>query len=201
MARPPTNFTATVQNMLPDRPADARQRLTAALEQADKAITEGRDAVQGLRASTVDSQDLAQEVTTLGDELARGAPRPPSFHVAVEEAPRQLHPIVRDEIYKIAAEALRNAYGHAEARQIDVELHYGDDELRMRVRDDGKGIDSTAVLASHESAGHFGLRGLTERAALAGGKLAIRSDVGAGTEVELRVPARVAYAPSARRRG
>jgi len=107
---------------------------------------------------------------------------------------------VRDEIHKVAAEALRNAYRHAEARHIDVTLHYGRDELRMRVRDDGKGIDP-AVLASHGSQGHYGLRGLTERAALAGGELAIRSEVGVGTEVELRVPARAAYAPSARRRG
>jgi signal transduction histidine kinase/ligand-binding sensor domain-containing protein len=188
----------TVQNMLPDRPADARQRLTAALEQADEAITEGRNAVQGLRASTLQRNDLAQDVRTLGDELAGIALRPATFRVAAEGAPRELRPTVRHEIYKIAAEALRNAFRHAEARHIDVELHYGQDELQMRVRDDGKGIDP-AVLASHGSQGHYGLRGLTERASLAGGELAIRSEVGVGTEVELRVAGSVVYLAAARR--
>ena len=66
----------------------------------------------------------------------------------------------------------------------------------MRVRDDGKGIDP-AVLASHGTEGHYGLRGMPERAALIGGKLAVWSEVGAGTEVELRLPASIVYATSA----
>jgi nitrate/nitrite-specific signal transduction histidine kinase len=68
----------------------------------------------------------------------------------------------------------------------------------LRVRDDGQGIDPE-VLANQGREGHYGLRGMTERAALIGGKLAVWSEVGAGTEVELRLPARIAYATSGRR--
>jgi signal transduction histidine kinase len=164
------------------------------------AITEGRDAVQGLRASTVDHNDLAQAVRTLGDELAGdgGADRPPVFHVAMEGQPRDLHPIVRDEIYRIAAEALRNAFRHAHAGRVEVEIRYHDKEFRLRVRDDGKGIDPV-VLANRGAEGHYGLRGMPERAALIGGKLAVWSEAGAGTEVELRLPATGIYATSRRR--
>ena len=167
----------------------------ARFEQAARAITEGRDAVQGLRASTVERNDLAVAVRTLGDELATdaSADQPPTFSVAVEGQTRDLHPIVRDEIYKIAAEALRNAFRHAHAGQVEVEIRYDDEEFRLRVRDDGKGIDP-AVLANQGLEGHYGLRGMPERAALIGGKLAVWSEVGAGTEVELRLPASIVYA-------
>ena len=137
---------------------------------------------------------------TLGDELADGRQRRtgrPRFRVAVEGQARDLQPIVRDEIYKIAAEALRNAFRHAQAGQVEVEIRYDDKEFRLRVRDDGKGIDP-AVLASQGIEGHYGLRGMPERAALMGGKLAVWSEVGAGTEVELRLPAGAAYAASRR---
>ena len=187
----------TVLYLLPDRPAEAKENLDGAIEQAAKAITEGRDAVQGLRASTVERNDLAVAIRTLGDELAThaSADQPPTFSVAVEGETRDLHPIVRDEIYKIAAEALRNAFRHAHAGRVEVEIRYDDEQFRLRVRDDGKGIDP-AVLANQGLEGHYGLRGMPERAALIGGKLAVWSEVGAGTEVELRLPARIVYATS-----
>jgi signal transduction histidine kinase len=109
-----------------------------------------------------------------------------------------LRPIVRDEIYKIAAEALRNSFGHAQAGQVEVEIRYDGDEFRLRVRDNGRGIDR-AILAAQGVERHYGLRGMPERAALIGGELAVWSEVGAGTEVELRIPASAVYA-SARSR-
>jgi signal transduction histidine kinase len=190
----------TVSYLLPEHPADAKQKLDGAIQQAAMAITEGRDAVQGLRTSTVERNDLAVAIRTLGDELASqsAVDQPPTFNVAVEGQTRDLHPIVRDEIYKIAAEALRNAFRHAHATQVEVEIHYDDGQFRLRVRDDGKGIDPK-VLATHGREGHYGLRGMPERAALIGGKLAVWSEVGAGTEVELGLTARIAYATSRRR--
>jgi signal transduction histidine kinase len=156
--------------------------------------------VQGLRASTVEGNDLATAIRTLGDERASvaSAGPPPGFSVAVEGQPRELHPILRDEIYKIAAEALRNAFRHAHAGRIEVDIRYDDEQLRLRVRDDGQGIDP-AVLAQQGLAGHYGLRGMTERAALIGGTLSVWSEVRAGTEVELRLPASVVYATLPRR--
>ena len=185
----------TVLNLLPDRPADARQRLEAALEQADEAITEGRNAVQGLRTSTVEQNDLANAIRSLGDELARKstAAPPQGFAVVVEGNSRDLHPIARDEIYKIAAEAVRNAFQHAQARHIDVDIRYDHRHFRLVVRDDGHGIDP-AVLAALGKEGHYGLRGMPERASVMGGRLTVWSEPHIGTEVELRVPARAAYA-------
>jgi signal transduction histidine kinase len=115
----------------------------------------------------------------------------------VEGQARDLHPILRDEIYKIAAEALRNAFHHAQAERIEVEIRYDHDQFRLRVRDDGKGMDA-AVLSSHGLEGHYGLRGMRERATLIQGKLAVWSEVDEGTEVELRVPASTAYATAER---
>ena len=190
----------TAVYLLPERPAEARAQLDGAIVHAAKAITEGRDAVQGLRASTLERNDLAVAIRTLGDALASdaSAPTPPEFSVAVEGETRDLHPIVRDEIYKIAAEALRNAFRHAQAGRVEVEIRYDDEQFRLRVRDDGRGIDPE-VLANQGLEGHYGLRGMPERAALIGGKLAVWSEVGAGTEVELRLPARTVYAKPQRR--
>ena len=188
----------TVSHLLPQRPTEAKERLDNAIEQAAEAITEGRDAVQGLRDSTVKGNDLAQAISTLGEELAgEAANHRPVFRVAVEGESRDLHPILRDEIYKIAAEGLRNAFRHAQARQIEVEIRYDNERLRLRVRDDGKGIDP-AVIAGRGSEGHYGLPGMRERAILIGAKLTVWSELDAGTEVELDLPTIIPYGKASR---
>jgi signal transduction histidine kinase/ligand-binding sensor domain-containing protein len=185
----------TVSQLLPERPLEAKEKLDSAIDQAADAITEGRDAVQGLRASTLDANDLAQAINTLGEELTSESAEknPVAFRVAVEGEARNLHPILRDEIYKIAAEALRNGFRHSQAKQIEVEIRYDVHEFRLRVRDDGKGIDQR-VLSGDGAQGHYGLHGMRERATVIGGKLTIWSEVDAGTEMELRVPGNLAYA-------
>ena len=92
----------------------------------------------------------------------------------------------------IAREALANAFRHARARQIEVEVSYDPAALHVRIRDDGEGI-SPAVLEAGGRAGHFGLIGMRERAKKLGAHLEVWSKPGAGTEVDLRVPSRVAY--------
>ena len=182
------------------RPADAKEVLGNSIDQTAQAITEGREAVQGLRASTVESNDLAQAIATLGEQLAAEASSATSvrLHVEVEGTPRNLHPIVRDEIYRIASEALRNAFRHAEAQQIEVEFRYDKRRFRLRVLDDGKGIDAM-FLTAEGRAGHFGLHGMRERAKLMGGKLTVWTASESGTEIEIIIPAARAYAASARR--
>jgi len=183
----------TASLLLPDHPAEAKERLDHAIDHAADAITEGRDAVQGLRDSTVLGNDLGQAIRTLGEELAADATNHSSvdLHVSIEGESRNLHPITRDEIYKIAAEAMRNAFRHAQAHRIEVELHYGNERFRMRVRDDGNGIDPAVLSQGFE--GHYGLPGMRERATLMGGKLEVWSEINEGTEVELCVPASKAY--------
>jgi len=188
-------------NLLPERPEEAKQSFASAIDQAAQAITEGRDVVQGLRSSTVVSNDLALAINTLGEVLAGGGTNPNAaeFHVGVEGTPRDLHPILRDEVYRIAGEALRNAFRHAEARRIEVEIRYDERQFRLRVRDDGKGIDSK-FLNDDERPGHYGMRGMRERTKLLGGKVTVWSEVETGTEVELSIPAANAYATADGRR-
>jgi signal transduction histidine kinase/ligand-binding sensor domain-containing protein len=179
------------------RPAEAEEILDSALDQAAQAITEGREVVQGLRASTVETNDLAVAIKTLGGEIAAEGSGHSScgLSVEVEGTSRILHAIVRDEIYRIAGEALRNAFRHAEANQIEVELHYNERQLRLRIRDDGKGIDPK-FLTTLGREGHFGMHGMRERAKLISGKLTVWTAPGSGTEIELSVPAVHAYVAS-----
>jgi signal transduction histidine kinase/ligand-binding sensor domain-containing protein len=181
-------------NMLATRPVDARKVLEDTADHASQAIAEGRDAVQGLRMSTVEKNDLAVAIRTVGEELASAVSTDPSpnFNVVVEGTSRNLHPILRDEVYRLATEALRNAFRHAAAQNIEVEIRYDEKYFRLRVRDDGKGIPSD-VLSGDGRQGHYGLPGMRERAKLVGGKLAIWTELDSGTEVELTIPGTRAY--------
>jgi signal transduction histidine kinase len=183
---------------LPDRP-EVRKILDTVIDQASQAVTEGRDAVQRLRSSTVVTNDLARAIRTLGAELvAAQSSNSPDFLVSVEGTPRDLAPILRDDVYRIACEAVRNAIQHAQAGRIEVLIRYDRRQLQLRIRDDGKGIDPK-VLEAGARTGHYGLPGLYERAKIVGGRLTFRSQPGSGTEIELTVQASVAYSASARR--
>jgi Signal transduction histidine kinase len=178
-------------NQLPERPGEAQKTLEKAMHQAKHAIVEGREAIQGLRSSVVETNDLAMAMRTLGEQLAADS-NSTAFQVHMEGTSRDLHPILRDEVYRITGEGIRNAFRHADAKQIEVEIHYDDRRLRVRVRDDGKGIDPK-LLSDDGREGHFGLRGMRERAKLIGGKLTVWSELDAGTELELSIPAARAY--------
>jgi ligand-binding sensor domain-containing protein/signal transduction histidine kinase len=181
-----------VRNMLPQRAADAAGALEAAMELADKAMEEGRAAVQDLRVPAPGASDLADSVTTLGEELAlHGREKAATYDVLVEGRPRGMPPLVREEIYRIAREAVRNAAEHARARRIEAELVYGELEFSLRVRDDGVGIDPD--IFEHRRAGHWGLQGMRERAESFGARFNVWSKIGVGTEIELVVPARICY--------
>jgi signal transduction histidine kinase len=183
----------SVAKLLPERPDEARQRLDNAIEQAAEAITEGRDAVQGLRSSAFESNDLANAVVAIAEELAKDTPagESPVIDLEVEGGPRGLKPVVRDEAYRIAGEALRNAFRHAQARRIMVEIRYDKRYFHLRVRDDGKGIDGDTM--KRQRPGHFGLPGMRERAESVGGRLEVRSKLDSGTQVELSIPGAIAY--------
>jgi signal transduction histidine kinase len=191
------------RNMLPRRPEEAMQALDRAIERTEQAIAEGRDAIHNLRASTVATNELAQAVTALGAEMSHemavhdSAPSSARFHVVVEGPPHHLHPILRDEVYAIAREAIRNAFRHAQAHDIEVEITYNEGSFRLRVRDDGMGIDP--AIAAEGRAGHYGVPGMRERAKRIGGKLDVWTATGAGTEIELSIPGSIAYGTSSGR--
>jgi signal transduction histidine kinase len=175
-------------------PGQAKQILEKALDRADRAIVEGRDAIQNLRSSTTITNELAQALAAVGEELGdtrAGGGSSPTLRVTVEGAPRELHPIVRDDIYRIAREALLNAFRHAHANRIEAEIMYAERVLRLRIRDDGRGMDPKHLDGGRD--GHWGLPGMRERAEQIGARLDIWSEAGAGTEVDLRIPGSVAY--------
>ncbi len=101
-----------------------------------------------------------------------------------------MHPVVRDEIYRIGYEAIRNACAHSGGNRLEITLGYAHD-LTLRISDNGKGIDSVVVEQGKE--GHFGLRGMKERAERIGSKFALVSAPNSGTIISLIVPGRVAF--------
>lgn len=179
-------------NLLPDRPHESRRVFTQVIDHVANAIAEGRDTVQALRDSVTETNNLSEALRALVEDLVNESGHGVAAHVDVHGTPQLLHPLVRDETFRIASEALRNAFHHANARRIDVEVRYEPQQLCVRVRDDGQGIDRD-VLSRGEKQGHFGLGGMQERAKVAGGKLAVRSGAGTGTEVEFTVPRSRAY--------
>jgi ligand-binding sensor domain-containing protein/signal transduction histidine kinase len=187
-----------VQNMLPEQPIRAKESLQIAMDDAAKAIAEGRDAVQELRSSQMSSNDLVQSLTLLGQEFraedadARVGGVPAKFRVLVEGTPRKVHPTLSDDIYRIAREAVGNAFRHSRAGEIELELCYDRRMLRLRVRDDGIGMNEK-LLAAGRRTGHWGLPGMRERATSIGGQLEVWSEINQGTGVELTIPAAIAY--------
>jgi signal transduction histidine kinase len=182
-----------VRKSLPEH-SDAADRLNSAMQLGDQAINEGREAVQNLRSTLFDECDLATSLRALGVELGIGIPLQsrPQYLVVVDGKPRELVAAVRADVYRIAREAVRNAYQHAIARHVKTEITFGETELSIRVRDDGIGVEPT-ILARGQRAGHWGLPGMRERSASFGGRLSIWSNENAGTEVELRIAAEIAY--------
>ena len=183
------------RNLLPARTEEAIRTLDRAILEGDEAIAEGRDAIQGLRAAPALESNLENQLTATGKELARsssGEGDPPEFRVTVEGARQPLSPLLQDEIYRMARELLRNAFHHAQASRIEAGLAYDASFFRLRIRDNGKGIDRK-VLESGARQGHWGLPGVGERAKRMGAQLKLLSEPGAGTEAELTVPARIAY--------
>lgn len=181
------------RDMLPLQPEEAMQALDGALSMADEAISESRDAIQDLRSEPVELVDLAHLLTAIGEELAESQDvDPPTFSVTVEGDRRTLVPVLQDEIYRIGREILRNAFRHSGARHVDAEILYDEKLLRLRIRDDGKGIDPR-VLEDGGRAGHWGLIGIRERAKRLSAQLDFYSEAGVGTEVQLTLPASVAY--------
>ena len=185
---------------LPESAVDSRKTLEEAVEHAAEAITEARDAVQGLRRSTVERNELEQTLRIVGEGMVHAGANQvsPRFGVVVEGTSRDLHPIVRDEVYRLGAEALRNAFQHAAAQNVEVEIRYDKKCFRLRVRDDGRGIPRE-VLQAHGRQGHYGLPGMRERAELVGGKLIVWTEVDEGTEIELIIAGAKAYIEPPRR--
>jgi signal transduction histidine kinase/ligand-binding sensor domain-containing protein len=176
-------------------PADSQVKplLTRALELMGQVIDEGRNALRGLRLSDSISLDLEQAFARMEQELELRSKngKEVAFRIISEGQRRRFHPLLRDEVYRIGREALINAFRHARANHIDVELRYGSNQFRLQVRDDGCGIEPDILKRGRN--GHSGLSGMRESADRVGARLHVFSRVSGGTEVELTVPGRIAF--------
>ena len=169
----------------------AKPLVNRVMQLMGQVIQEGRDAVRGLRSTSGNTDDLETAFSQIRQQLGNGEVK--DYRVIVEGKPVQLHPIIRDEAYRIGREALVNAFRHSHADTIEVELEYSTKNLRLVVRDDGAGIDAQVLQSGRD--GHWGLAGMRERAESIGARLRVWSREHAGTEVELVIPGHVAFAP------
>jgi len=182
------------RNLVSRQSEKAIPTLDDAIHEAQNAIDEGRDAIQGLRSVPMAKGNLADVLRSTSRELAdsHSSEHPPVFNLIEEGEPQTLSSAASNDICRIAIEVMRNAYEHAHAQRIEAEIRYGDSIFRLRIRDDGKGIDPK-VLKEGGRVGHWGLRGIRERADRIGAELDLWSEPESGTELQVTVPASVAY--------
>ena len=186
-------FSVVAEAVSRDHPA--QPLLKELVQLSDGVVAEVRGGIHELRESHTHQGDLADELATSGKTLSAG--KPAVLSVAATGQVRELAADAYENVRAIAEEAMRNAVTHAEARSIQVELHYSNTGLRLSVRDDGRGIDERIL--RHGLADHWGLVGMRERATTMRAKLTVSSRPGAGTELKLVVPADVAFAFGSRR--
>jgi signal transduction histidine kinase/streptogramin lyase len=183
-------FAAALKRMPPTEPS--RALIEKALDRADEVLLEGRLRVRNLRLEATATKDLAESLLDCGEELSQDSSI--AFKLAVAGDPQPLDPAAFDEAYRIGRESLINAFSHSKASSIEVEIAYDRANFRLRVRDNGIGIDQDVLNGGRP--GHWGLSGIRERAKTIGAKLNIWSSSGAGTEIDLTIPAKVAYSQS-----
>jgi signal transduction histidine kinase len=167
-----------------------RQSIARALDYGDEILAEGRDRVRSLRGSTESLNDLPAAFWRVAEETPHDGAL--AFQVVVEGDLRELHPLVMEECFLIGREALINALRHSGGLHVEVEIAYHPKQFRLRVRDDGRGIDPE-VLQQGGRVDHWGLPGMRERAQTMGGQLRLWSRPEGGTNVELMVPGTTAY--------
>ena len=176
-------------------PADtpAYDALEKTLDHADEVLAEGRARIQDLRVNPVSLSDLPAAFRSIAEETSQD--RETIFKTVVEGHVRDLHPVVLEECYCIGREAIFNALTHSDGQQVELEITYDSRQFRLRVRDNGRGIDPQ-ILEEGGRPGHWGLQGMRERAHKIGGQLKFWSRPETGTEVELTVPGATAYQSS-----
>ena len=175
-----------VDQLPPNSPA--LPAMNHVLELMGRVVQEGRNTLRGLRLSRDKSNDLKTSLSRIPEELGRDDV---DFRVVEEGLCLPLRPAVLEDVYGVGREALVNAFRHSEASNIDVLLEYSANQLRMVVRDDGRGIDPKVLQFGKD--GHWGLSGMRERAERIGARVKVLSRAGGGTEVELRLPGDIAF--------
>ncbi|WP_266168772.1 sensor histidine kinase [Dyella subtropica] len=184
-----------LQALAAELPADDRRRgaLDAAVDQARDMLVEGRDKIVALRGADRAWERLSQSIRAIGEELA--STYDVAFQVTTTGVEKPLCPPACDEVVEIVREAMRNAFIHANAKLIDIDIRYELQTLRIAIRDDGRGIQAN-TLRQGRLDGRWGLVGMHERAEKLGATLTIRRGEQGGTDVVLAIPGHVVFSPS-----
>jgi signal transduction histidine kinase/ligand-binding sensor domain-containing protein len=168
----------------PGKTRTALQRLSQWL---DRGVVEGRAALDSLRNSTADTEDLVPALRRAVEACVSGHMQ---LIFSVKGIPCSVHPVAQDEVLRIGTEAIRNACLHSCSAWLSVELRYGKD-LTLSVRDSGRGFDPELLNAGKP--GHFGIMGMRERAFHIGARLSLKSSEEQGTCLTLIVPGKVVF--------
>jgi signal transduction histidine kinase/ligand-binding sensor domain-containing protein len=177
---------ASSRKLAPTDPV--RLELEAAMTMAERVAADGRERVRGLRGDVGHARDLG--VALMGVLEETHGLETPAVRLVVEGTPRPMQRCAAEEAYMIGREAMLNAFRHAHATSVEVSISYGRHAFRLRIHDDGRGFSQDAEALE----GHWGLEGMRERAARAGGTLTILSGrPGRGTEIDLQIPAALAW--------
>ena len=169
-----------------------KPRFDRVLQIIERGIQEGRNAILGLRSVDENTADLVPALSRIQQELEVSPET--EFRVTVAGRQEELQPEIQQEVYRIAREALTNAFCHSGAKGVALDVEYNSQELCVRIRDNGRGMDPQMLENGRE--GHWGLAGMRERAARIGAALRISSKPGAGTQIELAISNRVALRPA-----
>ena len=169
----------------PQRTGLALDRLS---EWLDRASIEGRAALEALRSSSTEGNDLEAALRRVADDYMTGARM--SVHVALVGHVREFHPIAGDEIYRIASEAIRNACAHSGARDLWIRIAY-QRRFQLTISDNGEGFDQELLRGG--KVGHFGIAGMRERALFLGGNFSVVSSPATGTEVSIVISGSAIY--------
>jgi signal transduction histidine kinase/ligand-binding sensor domain-containing protein len=172
-------------------PADspAKPLVQRVLDLMKQVSEEGRSTIRSLRSPQTACDGLEEKLSGIREEFP--LQEQVDFRVIVEGKPVALHPVIREEVYRIAREAVINAFRHSQASKIEVNIKYAVRSLRIVVRDDGCGVDPQVLRSGRE--GHWGLSNMRERAEKIGARFGVRTRSSAGTEVALSVPSKVAF--------
>lgn len=168
----------------------AQDELDRVLERAEAVMRDGRDRVRSLRGASAEQDGLASPLRTLGSQYEALTRIP--FDLEVVGECHGMKPLIREEVVLIAREAITNAFRHANANSVRVELDYATGGLRLSVIDDGQGIDDD-ILAKGYREDHWGLIGMRERAERMGAKFSISLRKSGGTRIDLKVSGKIAF--------
>ncbi|MGA7314070.1 MAG: two-component regulator propeller domain-containing protein [Silvibacterium sp.] len=170
---------------IPEQPQNARNLLQGLTARMREMVSKSRNMVSSLHSTATPEYDLLEVLRNAAEEFRLG--EAPELTLSAEGSPREIDPLVRDEVYRICREALANAFRHSNASIIEVCVIFREDAIEVAIEDNGDGMDEETRI--HGRAGHFGLGGMQAHASRIDATVMIQSDRGAGTRVHLTVPA------------